>query len=525
MIPCAGTGRRVANEIGSINKALFTLGNLPVIAHVIEMFPENVPTVIILGYQAEMVEDSLRLLFPERQIEFVYVEIFEGPGSGLGKSLLTAKPKLNCPFVFSPNDCFPLETDFIYDLDPSVSGNWVAGATVENLPEAAIAQYRHLNVENDHLDVLWPKGKSADAIYTGFCGILDWNEFWKGLESEQDVNVGESAGIRALSSVRVFRTNKWIDVGNIEMLNSAKRQFHTSDFNVLPKQDEAIWFRNKSVVKFFSDPNKIERRVQRLDFLPSRFVPENVVRNRYCYRYDFINGDVLSKSKNVGDYIHVLDEMNQNAWNKNRKSSAGSTDLLIKFYRDKTFDRVNQFLISREFVDREECINGLKVPPVLERLKNIDWEKVTEQSLLAGYHGDFHKENIIFDSDSKSFKLIDWREDFGGEFCIGDVYYDLAKFLHGLIVSHSFVHEEKYLAIRLQNEYVIDIHRSFLFTEVESEFFHWLRANGYSEEKVKLITALIFLNIAALHHDGYDLFLMLLGRYLLEKYSGDYFCD
>ena len=53
--------------------------------------------------------------------------------------------------------------------------------------------------------------------------------------------------------------------------------------------------------------------------------------------------------------------------------------------------------------------------------------------------GDFHFENILWDAKEKKFTLLDWRQDFGGSLEIGDVYYDLAKLLHGLIVPHDSI--------------------------------------------------------------------------------------
>ena len=57
------------------------------------------------------------------------------------------------------------------------------------------------------------------------------------------------------------------------------------------------------------------------------------------------------------------------------------------------------------------------------------------------FHGDLHFENII---KKKIFKLIDWRDSFDKDIYFGDIYYDLAKILHGLIVNHSIIKKEKF---------------------------------------------------------------------------------
>lgn len=45
----------------------------------------------------------------------------------------------------------------------------------------------------------------------------------------------------------------------------------------------------------------------------------------------------------------------------------------------------------------------------------------------------------------------------------------------------------------------------------------WLADSGYDVRKVRLLTALVYLNIAALHHDPYGLMLYGLGKSMLFK--------
>ena len=51
----------------------------------------------------------------------------------------------------------------------------------------------------------------------------------------------------------------------------------------------------------------------------------------------------------------------------------------------------------------------------------------------------------------------------------------------------------------------------------ENAFDEWITNNGYDLKKTKIITALIFLNIAPLHHEPYSKLLFSLGKYLLNK--------
>ena len=52
--------------------------------------------------------------------------------------------------------------------------------------------------------------------------------------------------------------------------------------------------------------------------------------------------------------------------------------------------------------------------------------------------------------------------------------------------------------------------------ECERRLNAWIRENGYDLKKVKVLTALIYLNIAALHHYPYSLLLYGLGKKMLK---------
>ena len=53
--------------------------------------------------------------------------------------------------------------------------------------------------------------------------------------------------------------------------------------------------------------------------------------------------------------------------------------------------------------------------------------------------------------------------------------------------------------------------------ENEVDFLSYLNEKGYDVFRVKLLTALIFINIAPLHHDPYAKLLFYLGKYSLYR--------
>jgi hypothetical protein len=55
-----------------------------------------------------------------------------------------------------------------------------------------------------------------------------------------------------------------------------------------------------------------------------------------------------------------------------------------------------------------------------------------------------------------------------------------------------------------------------VLVKCEHQFGEWLVAEGYDKKKVWVLTALIYLNIAALHHHPYSLLLFGLGKSMLK---------
>ena len=55
----------------------------------------------------------------------------------------------------------------------------------------------------------------------------------------------------------------------------------------------------------------------------------------------------------------------------------------------------------------------------------------------------------------------------------------------------------------------------------KNDFYKFIIANNFDKSKIDLLTALIFLNIATLHHEPYNQFLFVLGHEFLNKHLVD----
>ena len=192
------------------------------------------------------------------------------------------------------------------------------------------------------------------------------------------------------------------------------------------------------------------------------------------------------------------------------------------FYDTKTRKRIDAFL-KKYGSNGEHVINGIKVPPINKLLANVPWNFLCDAKSHQ-FHGDFILDNIIIQPDGH-FKLLDWRHEFGdGLLESGDVYYDLAKMNHNLTVNHDIVCRDLY-EIKIQKDNVrCDILRKDNLVKCNKVFIEEIEKLGYNVNKVEMLTGIVWLNMAALHHRPFDEFLFYYGKLKLhtamEKYYG-----
>ena len=511
-IPTAGIGSRLGSHTQFINKSLVTVANKPVISHIIEKFPAEVEFVVALGYKGQLVRDFLELAYPNKKFYFCDVSPYEGPGSGLGLSLISCKDYLKEPFVFI--SCDTLVGEDIH----SPSHNWVGYASVDD-----ISKYRTVMVKDDQVAAVLEKGESGEYLkaYIGLAGIFNFNEFWESMLAggETAVNNGEAYGLRHIlhEGINGYQFT-WYDTGNIPALEKAREVLKRPDApNILDKPNEAIWFVGENVIKFSDDDKFIKNRVERLQYLGG-YVPEVIGQKQKMYMYKKVEGKVLSSVATLPLFKKLLDSASK-FWG-DRGISEGDygefKEKCDKFYKDKSHERIQLFYDRKGRKDGNENINDEETKTLSDYLFMIDWEWMASGS-PGRFHGDFHFENILWSKEDDKFIYLDWRQDFGGRLDVGDMYYDLAKLLHGLIISHELIAADQYWIDWGEADIRYDFHRKQVLVDCELYFYEWLKKMGYDLKKVKILTALIYLNIAALHHDPYSFLLYALGKSMLKR--------
>lgn len=283
------------------------------------------------------------------------------------------------------------------------------------------------------------------------------------------------------------------------------------------KSDEALFFVGKRVIKFFADERIAALRVRRAGSLPEVF-PPLIKRAGKFYAYEYQEGDTLYHCLDERKFESLLAWADRAIWAPLRVDAMRAKAAAQEFYEAKTRQRVAAYFRKYELRDAPSTINGKEVATTTELLNEVPWASLSD-CYPVFMHGDFQLDNILFDRAKDRFVLLDWRQDFGGESEFGDIYYDLAKLYASLWVDYNaikqnrFSYEERGDVVRLRYEQVSDCLRYLKCLEV------FVGAKGLSFEKVKWLSALVYLNMAPLHCEPFDKLLYSLGRELLAYNS------
>lgn len=505
-IPTAGIGSRLGKFSKNLNKSLLSVNNKPIIAHIIDLFPNNTRFVIALGFKGDLVRQFLKNAYPKKNFEYVVVKNYKGVGSSLSLTLNKSKKYLQSPFIF-----FACDT-IVDKKPPDPKYNWLGYSKKKIISK----DFRSLKIQNSTITKINEKVVNNKKIfpYIGVAGIKDYKKFWL-YHSKYGLKNGEVSPINKMLVRNKFRKIKfnWYDFGTKKNYISNKVKLEKkNNFNILEKEHEAIYFVNKKVVKYSSDKDFISKRVQRAKILRG-FVPKITLKTSNFFSYKFLPGEVISSNLNLKIFKTLLKHL-EKFWVRKRTKNSESS--LLKFYKNKTQKRILSYLKKKSLTDRSYYINFIKVPKIGEMLRNVDWNMLSKGN-MGRFHGDLHFENIIFNKRKKMFSFLDWRQDFEGNLKNGDIYYDFGKLLHGMLVSHKEVIKNNFNYVKNKKFIQISIKRDRNLQICKQHFFKWLKHHNYSIYKVELISSLIFLNIATLHHTKYDDFLFNFGKLQLFK--------
>ena len=516
-ILAAGKGSR--NSFSKIlPKGFLPVDNKPGLTHLIDSFPNVVEITIAIGSRGDIYKQFLPMLYPKLKFNFVEIKNYDGPGSGPGASLIECEKYLDDEFVLIPTDAFVDES-----IEDSWSTNWMGVSKVNSTRLYCLLD------TNDNNEILEIYDKNPDApvstLENGFNGIAfikDYEIFFKSLKENKNTISGEiqvSNGFTGLLSknngpgLQTKRIDSWHDYGSNENYINLIQKFENQN---LIKNDEFTYIHNDTVYKYSVDKQMVKNKIYRAQRL-SNHIPNLEETTDNFYSYSYVEGNLLNEEKSKDVFLNFLDYLKVNFLKEIKldhdKRHEFNQSCQI-FYKDKTLKRLDDFWNRTKVDDQNIKINGQSCESVRSLIKKIDWEHLSN-GIPYNFHGDLQPENIIHNNGV--FTLIDWRDSFGKSNEHGDIYYDLAKLDHALLLSGKTVRAKLYDINETSNEVFLNFKLDFNLVEYRKIFHIFLKENNYDLFKVKLLTSLIYLNIASLYDGEYSKFLYYLGQLKLNK--------
>lgn len=519
-ILAAGVGSETRELTKNVHQGILPVNFKGIISYIIEKFPSYIEIVIAIGHQKQTIKDYLELAYPERKFIYVEVDNYIGPNTGPGHSLLACKNYLQCPFIFSTADTITLE-----DI-PKPDENWIGIAPVKETEK-----YCTVKIKNNLIYQLDDKIKTDNKFaFIGLAGIKDYEEFWNALEKISEVKgvVRDISGFKALIEKKLAPIDfTWFDTGSIDKYIETNKNFSGGEKKFdFSKNDEFLYFVNGRVIKFFADANITKKKYERSLQLKGLCPPIENYKNNF-YSYKKVDGNTLYNTLNSQIITDFLKWAKMDLWKISKLSDKNMDDFkktCYDFYFTKTMKRLNSFYEKNNIEDGPNIINGSNVPPLKSLLDQLDWNYIID-GIPARFHGDFTLANILVTRDEKTqlvkFILLDWRHEFGGSIEIGDVYYDLAKFYKGIILSDELIKEGMFTFDMSGASIYYDYFLNKGLIDAKEEFEKFVINNKYDLNKVKIITAITLLNMSPLHHYPFNFLVYYLGKNLLYKTLGE----
>lgn len=514
----AGIGSRMGGYSSYINKAILPIKNKPIISHIIEKFPEKIEIVIAIGHQKNTVTDYLCLAYPKRKFTFVEVNKYKGPGTGPGYSLLQCKKQLQCPFIFYTADTL------VSEKIPNPDYNWFGIATVKETES-----YITVNIKNNLICQLDVKTKNDNKFaFIGLAGIKDYKIFFDSLKNDKTMIDGEiqvSNGFKGLIEHQLNPAEfTWFDTGTLEKYRQTNKHFAENGAYDFSKEGEFIYFVNERVIKFFADKKIVKNRHKRAIQYLKGLCPKIEGCKGNFYSYKKINGKILYDLLGPKTVRNFLQWAQLNLWKMVKNNTKNSKNEFKKkckeFYFNKTIKRLNEFYKKTGIIDCGNTINGVSIPKLRELLEKIDWDYIAE-GIPSNFHGDLQFDNILVTGNDvknpERFTLLDWRQDFGGALDRGDLYYDLAKLYSGTIVPFHLIKDGMFSLKTRGSRVYYNFYLKNDLVEAKEEYELFIERNKYDLKKIKIITALIFLNLSPMFKNPFNLMAYYLGKNMLNK--------
>lgn len=501
LILAAGYGRRMGPFSRMVNKGLVPYDNKALISHIIDKFPQDTKFVIACGHLGQQVKDYVGNVHSDKRVIFVDIPDYSEGNTGPATTIRHCAEHIKGGFMWLACD-----TLFDFDYTKRMDHNWIGVYPVDS----NISQdYCWITRDGDDIDAVYNKQHSKTAV-DAFIGLMYCkdDEYLNNLIARNAKETFEGfAGL----DLKAHTVKKWLDFGTYEKWHELSSELPEISF---PKPDEIFYSDNHKVIKYFTSKSHVDLRVGRANANPS-CMPTNVKAVGNFLMHDFANGDIVYNQVTPELFKKMLDWCENSLW-ITPPMERNAVNACTTFYKKKTLERVAQFRIKYPDWEEPYKVNGTSVNSIDTCLNLINWNWLCNNYEWRFIHGDLHFDNTIYDATTDKFTAIDWRTDFAGEL-YGDLYYDLAKMLGGILLSYKRIKSDEYEYNEHNNDATISVPSVAEYEVYEDILHEWVTARNLDWRKVKTLVPLIYLNMSPLHEAPFDKFLVSLALLNFNK--------
>jgi len=496
LILAAGYGRRMGPFARMVNKGLIPYDNKPLISHIIDKFDTDTKFVIACGHMGQQVKDYVSAVHTDKQILYVDIPDYAEGTTGPATTIQKCAAHINGAFMWLSCD-----TLFDFDYKDKLDHNWIGVHPVDS----AIAQdYCWVKRDGETITEIKNKEPNRQAV-DAFIGLMYCRDMQYVENLERAFAKEAYQGLQDNLNLKAHTVRDWKDFGTYDKWVELSEGLKEMSF---PKPNELFYKDNGKIIKFTTDSTLTDKKANRA-LLNPECMPQGIRRSGQFLVYDYVEGDIIYSQLTPQLFDKLIAWSNTTLWK--RKWFPNTEQTSRDFYFKKTQDRLNQFRVKYSDWSEPCTVNGTAVQSIDYYLNKIDWDWLCSTTEWAFIHGDYQFENIIYNPDTDQFTCIDWRTDFAGD-SYGDLYYDLAKMLGGILLDYQAVKADKLE----YHEHADSATLNDCGIDDGVDYVSQLRAHcaklSLDWNKVRLLVPIIYLNMSPLHDAPFDKYLFALAQ-------------
>lgn len=496
LILAAGYGRRMGPFARMVNKGLIPYDNKPLISHIMEKFDADTKFVIACGHMGQQVKDYVSAVHTDKQIVYVDIPDYAEGTTGPATTIQHCAKHITGSFFWLSCD-----TLFDFDISKHFDHNWIGVHPVDS----TIAQdYCWVEREGESITAIKNKQPSKLAV-DAFIGLMYCTDTTY-IDNLKAVNAKEAyEGFNDNLKLQAHTVRGWKDFGTYDKWVELSRDLKEVSF---PKPNELFYHDNNKIVKFTVDSVLTDKKANRALLNPV-CMPDGIRRSGQFLVYNYVDGDIIYSQLDSMLMFKLLEWSHNDLWKP--KWFPNTEQICKDFYYKKTKDRLAQFRVKYSDWSEPCTVNGVPVRSIDYYLDKIDWDWLCKTTQWAFIHGDFQFENVIYNPESDKFTCIDWRTDFGGD-SYGDLYYDLAKMLGGILLDYQAVKADKLEYTEESDNATLNdcgIEHAQIYSAMIEDY---CKEKDLDFNKVKLLVPIIYLNMSPLHDAPFDKYLFALSQ-------------